>query len=117
VLTLGQSISFQLGGNVVRHLFRLPMNYFESRHVGDLLSRIGSTQPIQSLLTTGFVNAGIDAVLALTTLVVMALISVQLALLTVGATLLYLLLRLSVYPALRRRTERRSSRAPTRKPS
>ncbi len=105
VLTLGQSISFQLGGNVIRHLFRLPMSYFESRHVGDLLSRFGSTQPIQSLLTTGFVNAGIDAILALTTLVVMALLNAQLALLTVATVILYLVFRAVMYPALRRRTE------------
>ena len=105
VLTLGQSISFQLGGNVVRHLLRLPMNYFESRHVGDLMSRIGSTQPIQTLLTTGIVNAVIDAVLALTTLVVMALLNLQLALLVVAVTVAYILFRLAVYPALRRRTE------------
>ncbi len=105
VLTLGQSISFQLGGNVIRHLFRLPMNYFESRHVGDLMSRIGSTQPIQSLLTTGIVNAGIDAVLALTTLVVMALLNTTLALLVVATTVVYILFRMAVYPALKRRTE------------
>lgn len=105
VLTLGQSIAFQLGGNVIRHLLRLPMNYFESRHVGDLMSRIGSTQPIQSLLTTGIVNAVIDAVLAITTLIVMALLSVKLMLLVVATTIVYLLFRLAIYPALRRRTE------------
>jgi ATP-binding cassette subfamily B protein RaxB len=79
------------------------MSYFESRHVGDLLSRFGSTQPIQSLLTTGFVNAAIDAILALTTLVVMALLNVQLALLTVATVVLYLIFRTLMYPALRRR--------------
>lgn len=105
VLTLGQSISFQLGGNVIRHLLRLPMSYFESRHVGDLMSRFGSTQPIQSLLTTGIVNAVIDAVLALTTLIVMAFLSVKLMLLVGVTTLFYILFRLAIYPALRRRTE------------
>jgi len=105
VLTLGQSISFQLVGNVVRHLLRLPMSYFESRHVGDLMSRIGSTQPIQSILAQGVVNAFIDALLAITTLVVMALISVKLMLLVVATTLLYIGFRLAIYPALRRRSE------------
>lgn len=60
-LTLGQSLSFQLAGNVVRHLLRLPVGYFERRHVGDLLSRIGSISPIQSLLTHGLVSLIIDA--------------------------------------------------------
>ncbi len=105
MLTLGQSISFQLGGNVIRHLLRLPMNYFESRNVGDLMSRIGATRPIQSLLTQGIVDALIDAVLAITTLAVMALISVKLALLTVATTLLYIGYRMAIYPAIRRRTE------------
>ena len=104
-LTLGQSMSFQLVGNVFRHLVRLPMHYFESRHVGDLMSRIRSTQPVQSILTEGMVDAFIDAVLALTTLVVMAMISVKLMLLVLLFTSLYIGFRLAIYPALRRRAE------------
>ena len=46
VLTLGQMISFQLGGNIVRHMLHLPTRYFESRHVGDLMSRLRSVGPI-----------------------------------------------------------------------
>ena len=61
VLTLGEAIAFQLAGNLVRHLVRLPVAFFERRHVGDLLSRIGSIRPIQELLTQGVVNVGIDA--------------------------------------------------------
>jgi len=105
VLTLGQSISFQLAGNVFRHLMRLPMSYFESRHVGDLMSRLGSTGPIQSILAEGVVSAMVDAVLAVLTLTVMALISVKLMLIVLAATLLYIGFRLAVYPMIRRRTE------------
>ncbi|HEY0313728.1 MAG TPA: peptidase domain-containing ABC transporter [Allosphingosinicella sp.] len=105
VLTLGQSISFQLAGNVFRHLMRLPMSYFESRHVGDLMSRLGSTGPIQSILAEGVVSALVDAVLAILTLTVMALISVPLMLVVLTATLMYIGFRLAVYPAIRRRTE------------
>jgi ATP-binding cassette subfamily B protein RaxB len=105
VLTLGESLSFQLGGNVVRHLLRLPLAYFERRHVGDLLSRIGSIQPIQAILSQGLVNVMIDSALALTTLIVMALVSPILALIVVGTTLFYLLYGLFLFPGLRRRTE------------
>ena len=105
VLTLGQSLSFQLGGNVVRHLVRLPLAYFERRHVGDLLSRIGSIQPIQELLAKGLVNALIDSALLATTLAVMALISPGLTAIVVGSALLYLLVVQLLYPTLRRRTE------------
>jgi ATP-binding cassette subfamily B protein RaxB len=105
VLTLGQMISFQLGGNIIRHMLHLPTRYFESRHVGDLMSRLQSVGPIQSILTQGIVNALIDAMLAITTLVVMALISMPLMIVTVATTVLYILFRAAIYPAIRRRTE------------
>ena len=116
VLTLGESLTFQMGGNVVRHLVRLPLGYFERRHVGDLLSRVDSIKPIQSLLTQGLVNVLIDSALMLTTLFVMAMISPLLTFLVVGLTS-------SIWPsacfsirACGGAPKRRSWRAPTRKP-
>lgn len=105
VLTLGESLTYQLAGNVVRHLLRLPVGYFERRHIGDLLSRIGSIRPIQSLLTQGLVDVLIDSVLAITTVAVMALISPTLAAIVVATTFLYLAVSLALYPGLRQRTE------------
>jgi len=105
ILTLGQSLSFQLGGNLVRHLVRLPLSYFERRHVGDLLSRMGSISPIQSLLTKGIVNVLIDSALLLTTLIVMAMISVVLTAIVIAATIVYLMITQLLYPGLRRLTE------------
>ena len=105
VLTLGQSLSYQLGGNLVRHLVRLPLAYFERRHVGDLMSRIGSISPIQSLLTKGIVNMLIDSGLLLTTIIVMLLISPTLTAIVLAATLTYVIVNQLLYPALRRRTE------------
>ena len=105
VLTLGQSLSFQLAGNVVRHLIRLPLGYFERRHVGDLMSRIGSIHPIKNLLSQGVINAMVDAALAVTTLVVMALISPVLTALVLAFTIAYLAYSLLLYPGFRRRTE------------
>src|SRR3954467_10502992 len=102
IVTLGQSLSFQLGGNVIRHLIRLPLSYFERRHVGDLLSRVTSIQPIQSLLTKGIVNVFIDSALLLTTLVVMMWISPALTAIVVVATIFYLILTQLFYPSLRR---------------
>ncbi|HYJ53470.1 MAG TPA: peptidase domain-containing ABC transporter [Allosphingosinicella sp.] len=105
VLTLGESLSFQLGGNVVRHLVRLPLGYFERRHVGDLLSRIGSIQPIQALLSKGIVNLLIDSALLVTTVIVMSIISLKLTGIVLALTLFYVLFVQLLYPGLRRRTE------------
>jgi ATP-binding cassette, subfamily B, bacterial CvaB/MchF/RaxB len=105
VLTVGQSISFQLGGNVVRHLLRLSTGWYERRHVGDIISRVGSIQPIQALLTHGLVKVFIDGVLAVTTLVVMALISPTLMLIVLVTALAFLAVGLLLYPGLQQRTE------------
>jgi ATP-binding cassette subfamily B protein RaxB len=104
-LCLGESLTFQLGGNIVRHLLRLPMGYFERRHVGDILSRIGSIQPIQSLLTRGLVDSFIDITLLVATLLIMLAISVPLTAIVFFATMAYLAISQIFYPAMRARTE------------
>jgi ATP-binding cassette subfamily B protein RaxB len=105
VLTVSESLSYQLAGNIVRHLLRLRVDYFERRHVGDLLSRIGSIGPIKELLTQGVINVLIDSILAITTVIVMALISPTLTLLVVATTFVYFIISMVMYPGLRRRTE------------
>ena len=105
ILALGQSISYDLAGNVVRHLIRLPLAFFERRHLGDIMSRVSSIQPIQALLTHGLVDALIDAVLVVATLAVMLWVSPTLAGIVVGSTLLYLAVSQACYPSLRRRSE------------
>lgn len=105
ILTFGQSLSFQLGGNVIRHLLRLPLGYFERRHVGDLLSRIGSISPIQSLLTKGIVNVLIDSALLVTTLIVMLLISPALTGIVVLFMAVFIAINQLFYPTLRQYTE------------
>ncbi|MEO6153193.1 MAG: peptidase domain-containing ABC transporter [Croceibacterium sp.] len=104
-LCLGEALTFQLAGNVVRHLLRLPMSWFERRHVGDILSRVGSIQPIQALLTRGVVDAAIDSTLLVMTLLVMLVISVPLTAIVFACTVAYLILSQLFYPALRARSE------------
>lgn len=62
---MGALLSFQVVGNIVRHLLRLPVSYFEKRHIGDVMSRIESTMAIQDALTRGTVSALVDGVMAI----------------------------------------------------
>ena len=105
MMTLGQSLSFDLGGNVVRHLIRLPLPYFERRHLGDILSRVGSIQPIQKLLTSGLVNMLIDFFLVLVTLAVMFYVSPSLTMVVLVCTVLVVGINQAAYPLMRRRSE------------
>lgn len=105
VLSLGQTLSFQITGNVVHHLLRLPADFFERRHVGDIVSRIGSVNPIQSALTTSVVSSFIDALMLVATAVVIFVYAPNLAMVVILGTGAYLLLSLALYPAMRAREE------------
>ena len=89
----------------MRHLIRLPAAYFERRHVGDIQARMGSIRPIQDLLTRGLVDVLVDGVLAVTLLIAMLLLAPLLALIVLGATLLYLGVVALMIPEWRRRSE------------
>ena len=63
VLHLSATLNLQWLGNVFAHLMRLPVSWFEKRHLGDVVSRFGAVQQIQQTLTTSFVEAVIDGVM------------------------------------------------------
>ena len=94
LLWAGTSLGFGLATNIARRLFRLPIDWFEKRHVGDILSRFQSIQPIQNLLLTGAIGALIDGAMAILTLTLMFFYSATLALIAVVAFSLYLAIRL-----------------------
>lgn len=94
LLSAGTSLSFGIATNVARRLFRLPVAWFEKRHIGDILSRFWSITPIQQALTQGAVAVLIDGVLATLILLVMFFYSVSLSLIALVALLLYAAVRL-----------------------
>ena len=105
LLHFGNLMSIQLGANLFHHLVRLPQQYFEKRHMGDVVSRFGSLQQIKELLTTGVIETLIDGLMALTTLVMIFLYSSQLSLVVFIAILLYAVFRITMYRPLRQMSE------------
>ncbi len=101
VLYLGNVVSFQMSANLLSHLIRLPLQYFERRHLGDVMSRFGSLSPIESLITTGFVSVLIDGVMAVGVLALMFAYSPKLAALAIAAVLVCAVLRIVLYQPLR----------------
>ncbi|KFC66194.1 peptidase domain-containing ABC transporter [Massilia sp. LC238] len=98
---LATSLNLQWLGNAFSHLLKLPLPYFEKRHTGDIVSRFGSIQRMQTSLTTQFVEGVIDGVLVLGTLIMMLLYSLKLAAVAFIAVLLYALLRWTMFRPLR----------------
>jgi ATP-binding cassette subfamily B protein RaxB len=101
VTVFGTRLNMQLVTNLFCHLLRLPMRFFEQRHLGDLVSRFDSLDVIRTTLTTSFMEAIIDGVMAATTLAAMFFYSAQLSLLVCGAAALYAGVRWVLFHPLR----------------
>lgn len=71
VMYLSTHLNLQWVGNVFSHLLRLPVAWFEKRHLGDIISRFGSVDAIQRTLTTTFIGAMLDGLMAIATFVMM----------------------------------------------
>ncbi len=101
VLVLQNAVYFQMGARLFHHLVRLPLGFFEKRHIGDVLSRFQSIEPIRNVLAEGVILATIDGIMAIATLTMIFVYSPRLALVVVVALLLYVAVRLAAYRRFR----------------
>jgi ATP-binding cassette subfamily B protein RaxB len=101
VASLSARLNFQWLGNVFGHLVRLPLEFFEKRHVGHIVSCFGSVTTIQKTLTTSVVQALVDGLMVAGTAAMMGVYSPALLAVSVVATLLYGGLRWAVFRSLR----------------
>jgi len=94
LMIAGTTLGYGLASNVARRLLRLPIDWFEKRHTGDILSRFQSITPIQNMLTQGAVAAIVDGLMATLTLALMVWYSPLLAFVSAVAFGLYGVVRL-----------------------
>ncbi len=94
---LSTQINLRMLTELFAQLIRLPLGWFEKRHIGDIISRFRSIDAIQRTLTTTFVETVVDGLMVLLTLIVMYLYSELLTMVVLGATLLYGLTRWIFY--------------------
>lgn len=105
LMAMGATLNLQWRTNIFSHLLRLPVAWFEKRHLGDVVSRFGAIDEIQRTVTTSFLEAILDGLVMLITLVLMFLYSPLLAWISLGAMALYGIARWSGYAPLRHATE------------
>jgi ATP-binding cassette subfamily B protein RaxB len=103
LVSLGSALSYQVVVNLYRHLMRLPLPWFEKRHVGDIISRFSSTKPISDLLSQGLIAAIIDGFMAFVTLALMFVYSPLLAGIAVLAWGLFAALKVGSLQAFKMR--------------
>ena len=105
VLYLSTNLNLQWLASVFTHLLRLPVSWFEKRHLGDVVSRFGAVNNIQRTMTSSFVEALIDGVMAAATIAMMIVYSATLTAVAASAVAAYGMLRWAFYDPLRRATE------------
>lgn len=101
LVLLGSSLTYQVVGNVVRHLTRLPVSYFEKRNVGDIVSRMASVQAIQDILTRGLLGALLDGALAVVALGILLTYSASLTGVVLASIVLSLFVSTVAYPHIK----------------
>jgi ATP-binding cassette, subfamily B, bacterial CvaB/MchF/RaxB len=94
MMSINTAVSVQWQSSIFAHLLRLPVEYFQKRHLGDIVSRTNSIGEIQRVLTSAFVEALFDGVMMLLTLVMLFIYSSQLAWIALASVALYLLIRI-----------------------
>ncbi len=97
ILYLNSTLDVQLLANTLRHLLRLPLDYFQKRHLGDIISRFGSLRSVISLFTQGLIASIVDGIMALTTVVMMFIYSPKLTFVVLVAVLIYILVRVATF--------------------
>ncbi len=90
---------------VMNHLLRLPFEYFEKRHKGDILSRFYSINEIQNKMTTDSINTLLDGLVIVLAVMIMAVFNVQLTCLVVLSLTCGFTLRIFSYNHLKNQSE------------
>ncbi|BAZ37344.1 peptidase [Calothrix sp. NIES-4101] len=96
---LSNHLDMNLLGSFIRHTLELPLQFFTSRQVGDIITRVEENRKIQSFLTRRAVIVSLDALMAIACFGAIACYNLQLALLTIGLTIPVALFSLTTNPA------------------
>lgn len=105
VIYLTNHLTEQFSSNVVNHILKLPLSFFEARYKGDIQSRFQSIDEIQKKLSTDFINTVLDGLMIIINLFVMMIYSAVLTIIVVLSLLIYFAIRYFSYRFLKNHTE------------
>jgi len=98
-------IDAKLGAKLFKHLFALPFVYFESRKVGNIVSRIRELDNIREFITNKSVSLVLDTFFSVVFFGMMLIYSWKLSLMVLGFIALIAALYVSVTPTFRSRLQ------------
>jgi ATP-binding cassette, subfamily B, bacterial CvaB/MchF/RaxB len=101
-VVLSQNVGFQLYVHVIRHMFKLPVQFFVRRQTGDLVSRFDSLGQLSQALTRTSIEIVLDALISVGTVAMMFLYSATLAWLALGVFAFMLIVKVVVFSSSQR---------------
>ncbi len=103
-------IDMTLGSEIIDHLLRLPLRYFERRPVGEISTRINELENIRQFLTGTALTVVLDAIFSVLYIVVMVIYSPLLTAVALGIVPLFVLLTVIFSPTIRRQLRTKAER-------
>ncbi len=103
-------IDMALGSEVIDHLLRLPLRYYERRPVGELSTRINELEQIRQFLTGTALTVVLDAVFSVVYIAVMVVYSWLLTLIALATVPLFALLTILAAPIIRQQLRTKAER-------
>ncbi|MGL6338284.1 MAG: peptidase domain-containing ABC transporter, partial [Waterburya sp.] len=103
-------IDLNLGSEIIDHLFRLPLRYFEKRPVGEISTRINELEQIRQFLTGTALTVVLDCIFSVIYVVVMFIYSPLLSAVTLAIIPIFIALTLIFSPTIRRQLRTKAER-------
>ncbi len=100
-------IDITLGARLFKHLFTLPLRYFEVRRVGDTVARVRELENIRQFLTGAPLASVLDIMFMTLFIIVMFFYSTTLTIVTLATLPLFAALSALITPMLRHRLDER----------
>jgi HlyB family type I secretion system ABC transporter len=103
-------IDLTLGSEIIDHLLRLPLRYFEKRPVGEISTRVNELERIRQFLTGTALTVVLDCVFSVIYVVVMVIYSPLLTAVTLAIIPVFIALTLGFSPTIRRQLRTKAER-------
>jgi ATP-binding cassette subfamily B protein len=103
-------IDMSLGSEIIDHLLRLPLRYFDRRPVGELSSRVNELENIRSFLTGTALTVVLDAIFSVIYVAVMFFYSWKLSLMALSILPVFVISTLIFSPLIRRQLRHKAER-------
>lgn len=98
---VGRKLDLAIMSAYTRHVLGLPMRFFETRRIGEILSRVNDASKIREAISGTTLTAVVDGVVVIAMMAILFVYDIPLALLATGFTPLLVLAVLIHHPAAR----------------